>query len=486
MPKLSFHLLFALCLPALVSRAAPPASAEARMAKVTSSLVPVVRVRGAPPVRRSLAERMRSDHLPGVSIAFAEGGRVVWARGFGVRRAGAADPVSPTTPFEAASIGKVIAATASLKLVDQGKLSLDEDVNRALRSWKVPDSRFTAKEKVTLRRLLSHTAGVTGHSVESYAESEPLPTMLQVLDGQKPAKGDPIRVDAVPGTIARYSGGGVTIEELLLTDVTGTSFPELADQLVLAPMGMRHSSFARPLPAALEREVALPHDTAGQPLPRQRYVQMAAAGLWSTPSDLLAWALDVAAAARAGSGSHVLSPATAKRMITVEKGLFGLGPIIQGEGRAVHFGHQGWNGGFHSEVIYFPELGQGAAVMLNGDGGRPLVREILYTIAAEYGWPDFEPSTISAVAVDEAALDRVVGTYEVAKPVKLRATVSREGQRLFLDAPVFGVRTELVFTAPAEVTALETGEGFAIELDPAGRVTALQFGFLKLPRRPTP
>jgi CubicO group peptidase (beta-lactamase class C family) len=457
-----------------------PAGDDPRITRVTNALQPVVQVRGAPAERPSLATRMQHYRVPGVSIAVADQGRIVWARGFGVREAGLADRVTPTTPFEAASISKVIAATAALRLVDQGTVALDENVNRYLRTWQVPESRFTATQKVTLRRLLSHTAGVTGHSVGSYESHEPLPTLEQILDGKPPAKDAAIVVDTEPGTSCRYSGGGITIEQLLLTEVTGQSFATLIDRLVLQPLEMRDSTIEQPLPASWRARSATPHDVAGKRLPDQRYVQAAAAGLYTTPRDLLTWAIEMTAA-RDGRSQRVLSQATAQRMLTPEKPPFGLGPVVDGKGREQYFGHPGWNGGFHAELIYFPETGQGAVVMVNGDGGRPMVREILYAISAEYGWPDLTPTTIDAVTVDDQTLDRLVGSYRVEKPNKVAITVTKEGKQLFLDAPILGVRTALVFTTPTKAVTL-SGDRFEIVLDPTGRVTGLQFGFLLIPR----
>ncbi len=468
-------------LPSPTRPSSPSPESDPRVARVMRSLRPVVQVRSAPVEHHDLVARMQHYHVPGVSIAVADAGRIAWARGFGVREADSADRVSPTTLFGAASISKVLTATATLRLVDEGKVSLDEDVNRYLRSWRVPDSPLTATEKVTLRRLLSHSAGVTGHSVGSYKANESLPTLLQILDGKPPAKDAAIVVDTVPGTACRYSGGGVTIEQLLLMEVTGQPFATLVDRLVFKPLGMHDSSFEQPLPPPVRARTATAHDAAGHRLPDELYVQASAAGLWTTPSDLLTWAQAITAA-RDGKSTRVLSQTTAKQMLTVQKGPFGLGPFLEGKGRELSFGHTGWNGGFHSELVYFPETGQGAVVMVNGDGGRPMVREILYAIAAEYGWPDFTPKLIDTVAVDAAKLDELVGSYTVEKPNQVTITVTRQGQQLFLDAPVLGVRTPLVFLTPSKVMTMAE-DPFEIVRDATGRVTALRYGFLLISKR---
>jgi CubicO group peptidase (beta-lactamase class C family) len=459
--------------------ASAPAVALDRAARVAATLVPVVRIKGIPPVRHAIEQRMKHFHVPSVSVAVADHGQLAWARAFGA---------SPKTLFQAASISKTVTATATLRLVEQGKLSLDEDVNAYLRSWKVPDNEFTATEKVTLRRILSHSAGLSGHTVCNYGESPGVPTLPQVLDGKWPQT-EAVRVEAVPGSVERYSGGGVTIEQLVLSDVTQRPFPELLDELVLGPANMMDSTFAQPLPPEMEARAAQGYNSTGEAMPTHGCPEVAAAGLWTTPSDLVKWAIEITAA-RDGRSSRLLSKRLSTEMLTAQqvKRHFGLGPFLEGEGRAFHFGHEGWNPGFHAEVVYFPHGGQGAAVMINGDAGRPMVREILYAIAAEYGWPDFAPATIEALPMDARILDRVVGSYQSKFP-SVAVTVTRDGARLFLDAPLLGAKTEMVFTSTTRLVTLDAGDEFSITTSDDGQVTALNFGYLKVPRRtadPTP
>ena len=196
----------------------------ARIERVLSGLRPPLEVTGRPTVKWTLAERMAYHEVPGVSIAVISGGRVEWARGIGVKEAGKADSITPTTLFQAASISKPVAATGMLRLVERGTLQLDTNVNGYLKSWKVPENKFTTTEKVTLRRIASHTAGLTVHGFPGYSPTDPIPTVVQVLDGAKPANTRPVRVDTTPGAISRYSGGGTTIMQQLLVDVTGKPF----------------------------------------------------------------------------------------------------------------------------------------------------------------------------------------------------------------------------------------------------------------------
>ena len=238
-----------------------------RVERVMHGLRPPVEVEGHPTTRWTLAERMTHYKVPGVSIAVIEGGHIAWARGFGVKEAGNSDPVGLTTLFQAASISKPIAATAMLRLVERGTLELDTDVNHYLTSWKLPDNEHTAVEKVTLRRIASHTAGLTVHGFPGYKPTEPLPTVVQILDGVSPANTEPVRVDTTPGTVECYSGGGTTVMQQLLVDVTGNPFPALMQELVLDPAGMTHSTFEQALTATRATEAARAHDEDGNPIP---------------------------------------------------------------------------------------------------------------------------------------------------------------------------------------------------------------------------
>ncbi|MGA3205869.1 MAG: serine hydrolase domain-containing protein, partial [Bryobacteraceae bacterium] len=162
-----------------------------RIQRVENGLRPPVTIKGQPVATMTIAERLKFYHVPGVSVALINGGKVEWARGYGLTSADGGKPVTAETLFQAASISKHVAAMVALHLVDAGKLSLDEDVNLKLRSWKVPDSEFTKTEKVTLRRLLNHSAGLTVHGFPGYEAGTPVPTLVEVLDGKKPANTEP-------------------------------------------------------------------------------------------------------------------------------------------------------------------------------------------------------------------------------------------------------------------------------------------------------
>jgi CubicO group peptidase (beta-lactamase class C family) len=477
--KRSTAVLLALLLAFLAAPAvagAQSADSLDRSERVVRALRPAVEIEGREGGRWTIAQRMAEHAVPGVSIAVVEGGRIAWARGFGVRQAGSADSVTAETRFQAASISKVIAATATLRLVEQGRLDLDADVNRQLTLWRVPENRFTEREKVTLRRILSHTAGLTVHGFRGYGPGQPVPTTLQVLDGVAPATSAPVRVDTTPGAVTRYSGGGTTVQQLVLEEVMRQPFPRLMDALVLAPLGMAHSTFEQPLPPPLFAGAARGHDAEGHALPGggSVYAEMAAGGLWTTPTDLLRLAVAIDQA-RDGAPGGILSQAMAAQMLTVQKDLYGLGPELEGTGRAFRFGHGGSNPGFRAQLTYFPETGQGAVVMVNGDGGDLLIDEIQRGIAAEYGWPALAPVRMTPADISEAATLALTGEYAMrtdpASAETLPATVSRDGGRILFGAPPLLSGDEIVPESDTSFVSPLWGYRIVFDVDASGRAT---------------
>lgn len=331
---------------------------------------------------------MMHYNVPGVSLAVIAGGRIEWARAYGVAEAGGTRAADTATLFQAASIGKVVTATAALRLVAQHRLDLDRDVNEYLAGWKVPGSPYTREQKVTLRRILTHTSGLTVSGFAGYERGQPLPTLIQLLDGAPPANSPPVRVDAVPGSLQRYSGGGFTVAQLAIAEAYGRPFAQAAEALVLRPAGMAHSTFEQPLPTSMEARAASGHRADGAAIPGRWRVhpEQAAAGLWSTPSDLARLAIALQRAA-AGRNAGFLSPELAREMLSPQVGPSGLGFVVMGEGDQRIFRHSGSNVGFRARMVAFVDGGRGAVVMTNGDGGAELIDEIFESIARAYDWP---------------------------------------------------------------------------------------------------
>ncbi len=239
--------------PLAAHREEPPAAfatsdeVSGKIRAFEAGMIPEIVFEGEPIKAKTVKDRMAELNVPGVSVAVIDQGKIAWAKGYGLRESGGTEPVTPQTLFQAASISKPVSATAAMVLVSAGKLDLDEDANVELRSWRIPGNKFTEQARVTLRGLLSHTAGLTVHGFSGYAAGKATPALLQILDGQKPANSAPIRVDVLPGSIHRYSGGGYTVLQQLIQDVTGREFPAAMRYLVLAKVGMEASTYEQPL-----------------------------------------------------------------------------------------------------------------------------------------------------------------------------------------------------------------------------------------------
>jgi CubicO group peptidase (beta-lactamase class C family) len=407
--------------------ARPSERIEARIARVTSGLLADTGFEGvyAPPAR--LEDRMAYYHTPGVSVAVVDEGRLEWARGFGRRDVRDGRPVTERTPFQAGSISKPIFALAVLRLVEEGRLELDEDVNAYLKSWKVPPNR-SWQPRVTLRQLLSHSAGLTVHGFPGYAAGERIPTVVEVLRGASPANTPPVLVNIVPGLQFRYSGGGTTVAQLALTDVLGQGFPTAMRSLVLDRVGMSDSTYEQPLPAGRAREAATAHPWKGHPLPGRFHVypEMAAAGLWTTAADLARAGIALQQAL-SGTEGALLSRSTAEEMLTPSPagGGVGLGFFLEGEGEGMRFGHDGWDEGFVASMTFYRSGGKGAVVMVNSNEGHPLLREILRAVAKEYAWPGYFKEPSPRPALDTPTLSALTGTFS--SKTKEAQVVLRDG-----------------------------------------------------------
>ncbi|HEY4342105.1 MAG TPA: serine hydrolase [Steroidobacteraceae bacterium] len=466
--QLALPLLFAIATPVPAADDAP--TALAHIQHIEAAILGPVLVKGVTSPHPTLAKRMEDLHVPGVSIAVIHNGRIEWARGFGVTKIAGA-PVTPDTLFQAGSISKPVTAMAVLRLVQSNRLNLDTDVNEYLRTWKVPENRFTEQKKVTLRELLTHTAGMTVHGFPGYASNESVPSIVQVLDGATPANTPAIHVDTVPGTIWRYSGGGYVVTQLLLNDVTGEPFPKLLHDTVLGPIGMTHSTYEQPLPARAAAQAAAPYDRNGVAIPggAHTYPEMAPAGLWTTASDLARYAIEVQQSL-SGKGNHVLTQAMTQEMLKPGGlGSWGLGLQLGGGPDHPNFGHSGADEGFQANLVAYND-GDGVAIMTNSDNGGQLANEITRTVAHEYGWPDFQPREETAVTVNPRILSGYVGHYQLGTYTVM--AVTREGERLF--SQFAGQPKVQLFAASdkdwflAEVEAHET-----FETDAQGNATQL-------------
>lgn len=379
--------------------------------------------------------RMKKYQVPAVSVALIEGNEITWTKAWGVKDIVSKTPATSKMLFQAASISKSVAAFAAMRLVAQGELSLDEPVDRYLKRWKIPPNAYTRREPVTLRRLLSHSAGMSVPGYGGYAADQPLPTILSVLNGKEPANSKPVVVDTLPGSAWRYSGGGYTVVQLAMEDVTGLPFDRLMANLVLEPIGMTSSTYTQPLPLHQRGQAVTAYRSNLNPVNYKFHVypEMAAAGLWTTPIDLAKFAMSVTQAWQEQS-SELLSQSLTQEFLSVQKGTWGLGfELHQQQGDVVAFSHSGGNEGFRTYLVSLLD-GRGIAIMTNSDTGQALIKEMLVAAATVYDWPIFQPQKKHALELDEKIGKMISGVYQVVLGNEtLRIRVQFNGRSLTIE-----------------------------------------------------
>lgn len=443
----ALFILGSLCLPAILSlplhgdvgaqespRQQPFSSTESGSVEVETHLLPMVVVTNRPERSFTLQDRMKHYNVPGVSIAVIHNRKVEWARGYGIAEVEAGTPVTTETLFRAASISKPVSAAGALRLVGRGILHLDSTANRQLRSWRIPDNEFTSHQQVTMRQLLCHTGGLSDDPDLCYQNGTAIPTLVEILDGRAPATVAPARVDTIPGTIERYSNQGYCILELMMSDATGRPFADLMDELILRPAGMTSSTFNRYLPKDLLARASVGYRSTGEELPGRRLIcpAAAAAGLWSTPSDLARFALAIMDSF-SGEENTLLERELAVEMLTPQMGEYGLGFSLQGEGEDLCLSHGGATDGYRCFMVAYPVRGDGAVVMTNSEAGQGLYFEILRGLASEFSWPSFRSVEKTIVSLEPRLTTEFEGVYLLDGRVRLR--IGREDDHLRMDSP---------------------------------------------------
>lgn len=355
---------------------------------------PIRLSRDDPATRSRVLRLMEHYKVPGLSIAVVDKGTIAWSRAYGVSTPGGR-PITTDTRFQAASLSKPVTAIGVLRLVEQGKLGLDDDLSGYMKGWRIPASRFTETANVTLRQTLSHSAGFTVHGFPGYAQGRPLPGLADILDGRGPANTAPVVVGAPPGREFSYSGGGYCVLQQAVIDVTGKAFEDVMAEQVLVPLGMVHSTYQQPPPAGFEAIAAVGHDKMGRPVAGgwRNYPEMAPAGLWSTPSDVARFVIGIQEAARGGEHAIVRSETAgaflAKQIATSRPGEgWGLGVALRGDGASLMFSHTGRNAGFDSIMTGSARTGQGAVIMMNANETGGLAAQLIRDLREEYAWPE--------------------------------------------------------------------------------------------------
>jgi len=380
-----------------------------KVKQVESSLIKEVYIEGDS--LWNIEERMDHYGVPGVSIAVIYDHKIEWSKSYGVVDKDTRIPVTSQTLFQAGSISKPVSAYGALKLVEDKKIDLNQNVNTYLQSWKIPDNKFTDQKKVSLKHLLNHSGGLTVHGFLGYSPDLTVPTLIQVLDGSPPANSPAIFVDKMPEESFRYSGGGYTIMQQLMIDLEKKPFPQIMKELVLDPLGMSHSTYDQPLTGeqlALAATGYLPNGqmTKGK---RHTYPEMAAAGLWTTAEDLALFAIDLQNTFM-GDSQKVLSQNMATQMLTpFVEDFIGLGIFLNKYGDEVYFGHGGWDEGFSSEMMAHEKNGYGVVVLTNSNH-PDFISELIRAVAMTYNWENYL-GVYKKLSPTSDDMEKVVGRY---------------------------------------------------------------------------
>lgn len=404
---------------------------------VEAGLIPPVRFEGE--ASWDIVSRMQFYNVPGVSIAVIKDSKVIWSKTYGYADLDSKTPVTSKTLFQVASMSKPVSAYAALKAVEEGKLDPDSNVNLYLKSWKVSENEWTKSKKVTLKNIVSHTAGFTVSGFPGYQVSDPLPTTVQVLNGVNPSNTPAVFVDKLPGANFRYSGGGYTVMQQMLSDLEGKDFTTIMREKVLLPLDMRNSSFAQPLPVAQAQFTATAYGVDGRKVEGRYHIypEQAAAGLWSTAEDYAKFVIDIQNTL-SGKSSRVISKKTAEEFTSpfVEP-FIGLGIFLENYNGEVYVTHGGWNEGFSSGFIGSKTSGDGVVILTNTN--KPLfINELVRSVALVYHWPNYIAPTNQILPLSQQDLNAHLGSYKFEKYGFIK--VYKENGKLMtvrnVDAPV--------------------------------------------------
>lgn len=384
----------------------------------------------------NIKDRMSFYKIPSVSIALINNGKIEWIKTYGYADASAKRAATNSTLYQVASISKSVVGLGIVKLAEENKLSLTKDIRSYLKTWTFPDNEFSSGKLITLNHLLSHTAGLNVHGFIGYPVGTPIPTINQILNGEKPANHEAIKPQYAVGEHFEYSGGGYTVIRKILDDQISPNIDSLFQHTVLKPLGMKNSSFSQPLSPQF-KNFAYAHDGKMLPVNGHYYLypELAAGGLWSTAGDIAKFILGIQAAIRADKKS-LIRKENCEEMLSPRLNNYGLGfGILEKEGEK-YFWHEGESFGFNA--IYYGSFttGKGLVILTNAypDNGQPFIKELVNSAAISYGWKGlYNPIRKKLAMVSEATLEKYVGEYVSENP-PIKISISKSGKDLQLAA----------------------------------------------------
>jgi CubicO group peptidase (beta-lactamase class C family) len=415
----------------------------------------------------NLSERMKHYNAAGLSVAVIDNYQIVWAKGYGYADKKEGRKVTTNTLFEPGSISKSLNAVAVLQLAQQGKLDLYQDINQYLVNWKFPYDTVSHGKKITTAQLLSHTAGLGVHGFPGYQRDSAVAAVTDILDGRAPSNTEAVRSVTEPGKESRYSGGGILITQQMLTDLTKKRYEQYMYEHVLRPLGMTNSSYNQPPVVSQRKNLATGYKSNGNEVPGKYFVypEKAAAGLWTTPTDICKYILEMQQAYQ-GKSSKVLNQEMVKLHVTPYKNDVAMGTFIQNRNGEKYFDHTASNEGFSGLFIGGLTNGKGAAIFVNSDDAT-IAFELVNSIALAYNWTGFrKPEEITTVPVNDSITSKYIGEY-ILDGFLSEIKKEKDGLYLWTD----GINSKMYFTSSTNFRNLELGGTKTFIFDTAGTVT---------------
>ena len=448
---------------------------ESKIKAVENNLGLPVRIEGEP--NQTLKERMNFYHVNGVSIAVIKDYKIEWARAYGWADITEQRRATTGTLFQAGSVSKSLNGIGVLKMVQDKRLNLYADVNDYLTTWKFPYDSLSNNKKITLANLLSHTAGLSVHGFPGYEKGAAIPSLLQILNGEKPANTAAVRSAFQPGLKYQYSGGGTMVSQLIIQEITKKPYDEFMWETVLKPMGMKNSSYTQPPSGDKEKLLASGYYNDGKAVQGKYHIypEQAAAGLWTNPTDLAHYIIETQLALKGKCGKVLSQEMTRLRLTPYVDKLAALGVFIIKRGELTYFHHSGADEGFVSQYYGNMEGGNGVVVMINSDNGA-LTEEIVNSVATVYDWKGFynplqRPKIIT---VPRNILENYVGEYKFKAGDKFYIKINLVNGHFFYSEPGWD-GFELYAGAENDFFSREYPVGITFIKDAAGKVVEMEY-----------
>ena len=427
----------------------------------------------------NLIDRMKYYRVNGLSVAVINDYKIEWTKGYGWADTAEHRKVTPRTLFQPASVGKSTHALGTMKLVEKGLIDPEKDINEYLVRWKFPYDSLSKGKKITLLHLLSNSAGVSVHGFDGYKWNQPLPNILQILNGEPPSNSPAVRSAFEPGLKFQYSGGGYTISGMMVEDVTGSKYADYMRQNVLKPLGMNDTYFYGELTANTKKRLATAYRIDGKPIGCKYHIypeDACGASLWSTPADIARFIIDMQRSL-INKSNKVVSAATAKKMVTpFVSDFYGLGFFIEKKGEQTYFHHTGLNEGFVSDYYGSIEGGKGVVVMANADIALPsdITEEIINSVATVYGWKGFyNPVVKKTIPLPDTLRKRYTGNYKFVTN-DLTVKIFEKDKKLWFHFGGSPLPWEIHFITQNDFFFLDMPTEQKFIINPEGRITGFE------------